>query len=266
MGGAPDPAGGEGGKAEAVDECPDDEEKVAPGACGCGVPESCADLREALLHRYSFETAGTIATDSIGGEDATIVGTAAAGGAVVFDGTSDAFVDLPNGMISALVDDASFEIWLTWAGGGGWQRLFDFGDNDQGEGMQGAGETYLYLTPQEGVGDETMRASFTTTRLAGETSVRAPAALPISTQQHVVVVVDDTNNQLRLYVNGERAAFTTFNGSLAAINDINNWLGRSNYPDDPLGGSIEEFRIYGVALTDAQVAASASFGPNPTFL
>jgi hypothetical protein len=266
MGGVPDAVGGEGGRAEPVDECPDDQEKVEPGACGCGVPESCVDLRDALLHRYSFETAGAVATDSIGGEDATIVGTAAAGGAVVFDGTSDAYVDLPNEMISAL-GDASFEIWATWAGGSGWQRLFDFGDNNQGEDEQGTGETYLYLTPQEGVGDNVMRASFTTNGIDGESSVRASAALPTTTRQHVALVVDDTNNELRLYLNGELSeAFSSFNGSLSQLNDVNNWLGRSNYTDPPLGGSIEEFRIYGVALTDAQVSASASFGPNPSFL
>ena len=264
IGGVPDSAGGEGGS-PAVDECPDDQDKVEPGACGCGVPESCADLKEALLHRYSFETAGTVATDSIGGEDATIIGTTATGGAVAFDGTSAALVDLPNGIISVL-SDASFEVWLTWAGGGSWQRIFDFGTNDQGEDMQGVGTTYLYLTPQEGTGINALRASFSTSGISGETSVRGTAALPTTTQQHIVVVVDDTNDQLRLYLNGERSSFTTFMGSLSTLSDVNNWLGKSNYADDPLSGSIEEFRIYGAALSDAQVAASTAFGPNPSFL
>ena len=53
---------------------------------------------------------------------------------------------------------------------------------------------------------------------------------------------------------------------LSSLDDVNNWLGRSNYKDAHLGGSIEEFRIYGAALSDAQVEASAGFGANPEFL
>jgi hypothetical protein len=258
-------AGGEAGSEAESDECPNDPEKLEPGACGCGVPEICADLQQSLLHRYSFETPGMLAADSISGVDATIVGTSAAGGEVTFDGTTAAFVDLPNGTISAL-GDASFEIWLTWAGGGPWQRIFDFGDNDQAEGSQGVGQSYLYLSPREGTSQNSLRASFTIAGIGAETTVRAAAPLTSATLQHVALVVDDTNDQLRLYLNGELSALTGFHGSLSGLNDVNNWVGRSNYKDAPLSGSVEEFRIYGAALTNAQAAASHGFGPDPDFL
>jgi hypothetical protein len=54
--------------------------------------------------------------------------------------------------------------------------------------------------------------------------------------------------------------------SLSAINDINCWLGRSQYSADAdFGGSIDEFRIYSAALTALQVRTSNLAGPNPSF-
>lgn len=262
--GGDDGEGGGGGEGP-VDNCPDDPGKVEPGACGCGVPEVCAELRDALLHRYSFDGGGTVAVDSVGDANGAIVGATAKDGKVTFDGTTVSYVDLPNGLISSLTD-ASFEVWLTWAGGSNWQRIFDFGNNDKAEGQQGTGKTYLYLTPKEGSGNNALRAAFTRNGINSETSVRASAPLETGKSQHIALVVDDTNNQLRLYLNGELSALTGFQGKLSEISDVNNWLGRSNYMDPPLGGTIAEFRIYGAALTNAQVLASSSFGPDPKFL
>jgi len=39
------------------------------------------------------------------------------GSLVLAGGTTDQFVDLPNGIIKSLTN-ATFEVWLTWAGGG----------------------------------------------------------------------------------------------------------------------------------------------------
>jgi hypothetical protein len=103
-------AAGSGGDGP-IDACPNDPSKLAPGQCGCGVPESCAALKAALVHRYSFNQDGMTAVDSIGGKNGTIVGGSASQGKVSFDGTTATYVDLPNGMISAL-KDASFEVWL----------------------------------------------------------------------------------------------------------------------------------------------------------
>jgi len=57
-----------------------------------------------------------------------------------------------------------------------------------------------------------------------------------------------------------------FSGTLAGINDINNWLGLSQYSPDPeLGGALHEARIYNAALTDEQIAFSFAQGTDPTF-
>ena len=257
--------GGDGGAAE-LDACPDDPEKLAPGQCGCGVAEACADLEAALAHRYDFSQKGTTASDLRGGAHALIVGTSAAQGKVTFDGSTVAYVDLPNGMISAL-QDASFEVWLEWVDGAVWTRIFDFGISDKGEGNQGLyPPTYLYLTPSDGKSGNAMRAAFSSNGINNEVAVRASKPLAIGSLQHLVLVVDDTNDELRLYVNGSLSAMNGFTEHLSSLNDVNNWLGRSNFQDAPLQGSIEEFRVYDVALDSAAVAASHEFGPNPSFL
>lgn len=266
QGGAGAYPGGAGGADEGpIDACPADPNKLEPGQCGCGAPEICVDLKAGLAHRYSFAQQGMVAADSIGDADGTIVGTSASAGKVSFDGVADAYVDLPNGIVSSL-QDASFELWLQWGGGAIWQRILDFGTNDLGEGKQGEGTTYLYLTPSDGSTSRVLRASFTSNGLGSETSTKASAPLAMGTSQHLVLVVDDTRNELRLYLNGSVAALSGFSQSLSSLKDVNNWIGRSNFKDAPLKATIEEVRIYRVALDQAQVKASYDFGPNPGFL
>jgi hypothetical protein len=42
---------------------------------------------------------------------------------------------------------------------------------------------------------------------------------------------------------------------------VNNYLGKSQYPDPYLDGLLDEFRIYNVALSSAEMAATAALGP-----
>ncbi len=64
-----------------------------------------------------------------------------------------------------------------------------------------------------------------------------------------------------------RASAESAGAHLADINDINNWLGRSQYDTDPaFRGSYLEFRIYEAALTAAQIELSFAEGPDPAFL
>lgn len=265
-GGAPGEGGAGEGGATNVDACPDDPDKLAPGQCGCGVAETCAALQAALVHRYDFSGKGATAADARGDADAAIIGASAAQGKVTFDGSTDAYVDLPNGIVSAL-QDASFEVWLEWGGGSSWQRILDFGVSDEGEGNQGRyPPNYLFLTPSDGQSGNALRASFTSNGLNNEVVVRTSKPLAIGSLQHVVLVVDDSSDELRLYLNGALSAMNGFPGHLSSLTDVNNWLGRSNYLDGPLKATIEEFRVYDVALDASLVEASHAFGPNPSFL
>lgn len=263
------------GTPDCDDGCAQDPNKIAPGECGCGLLDedgptsaSCVGPRDALLHRYRFEGTGTSIEDSVGDTDGTLVNATldGSGTLVLAGGSSDQYVDLPNDLVSTLTD-ATIEAWLVWNGGNPWQRVFDFGDNSSAtEGQQGSsGTSYLFLTAATS-GSNVARITF---RQAGMTEVRVEASAPLASGSliHVAVVVDDTANELRLYVDGARAAAGALMEPLSGINDINNWIGRSQFQTDPeLSATLHELRIYGAALTDAQVTLTSTQGADPAFL
>lgn len=289
---------GNGGSGGTADACPDDVAKTEPGACGCGVPDTdtdsdtapdcsdacpnnaalkvagtCGCLPDALgalclAHRYQFDGTGTVATDSIAGAsgNGTVVGATLSGtGTVVLaGGTSDQYIKLPSGLISALGNSATIEAWVTWTGtGGDWQRVFDFGSSSGGQDMQGDGQSYLFLSPR--AGGTVLRAAISA---AGggdqEDLVSAAGALPSATLTHLAVVVDGTAKTLTLYQDGASVgtpATIRATTTLSGLKDLNNWLGRSQYQgDEELAGTFHEVRIYSRSLSAVQVGANYTAG------
>ncbi len=252
------------------DLCPDDPDKLAPGSCGCGESEdfaaTCDALAGGLVHRYRLSGDGTTAVDSASGADGTLVNATLDGSAALTlpGGTSDAYVDLPDGIVSARTD-ATVEVWLDWAGGNSWQRVFDFGTSNGGAGTQGSGTTYLFFTPS--ASDGAMRAAFSLDGFMAEKQVIGSAALMTGLHHVALVFVDQ--GEMRLYVDGalEGSVMLASGDSLSAITDDNNWIGRSQFAsDDELGAVVHEVRIHGVALSADDVAASYALGADPPFL
>ena len=173
-------------------------------------------------------------------------------------GTTKQYVELPSGLISAL-SSATFEAWGQWEGGADYQRIFDFGNFN---GVNG--ETYLFLTPSDGAKE--VRATLSIASFGGETSATRSTALASGSVHHVAVVIDD-QNEMRLYVDGVLEDTVSISDPLSALNDTNNWIGRSQFSGDAdFDGIIHEFRIYGAALSDAEVSASFALGSDPAFL
>lgn len=269
--------GGEGGAPPEPDTCPEDPDKLAPGACGCGLPDDdtatladCRDIEAVLAHRYDFEGTGTAVMDRAGTSHGTIVGDATLSNGVVelSGGSAGPYIDLPNGIVSRLAD-ASFEAWVTWRGGNNWQRLFDLGDSTHAtpENNPANGKSYLYVTPKSGEGFALAGYSVAGNSMGQELRIVTPGPLMQSVLSHVVVVADDAMNKLTLYIDGELAAEETWAGQLSAINDVNVWLGRSQYSGDhELNGVYHDFRIYDAALSPTQVATCFVAGPDPAFL
>ncbi|HEX6274782.1 MAG TPA: LamG domain-containing protein, partial [Polyangiaceae bacterium] len=268
------------------------------GKCGCGMPETdtdmdgvpdcidmcvgyvdadCSALRSGLVHRYSFSGTGTTVTDSKGTAHGTAVNATLSGTGTLSlaggNGSSPPHVNLPNALLSTLTN-ATLETWVTWNQSGttgrDWQRIFDFGTSGT-EGMQTstppADMSYVFLTARAGTSPNALRAAFTTTGTNNEIQVNAASALPTGTRQHVAVVLDAANDEFSIFLNGVRQTSVLFTGSLAGISDVNNWLGRSQYSNDyEFIGVFDEFRIYGIALTTAQVRTSSMGGPDAAFL
>ncbi len=220
--------------------------------------------RAALVHRYSFNDA----SDSIGGATANLFGGAVlSGGALDLTANGPAtpssnpgvsFADLPIGGTIAGLSDASFEAFITYNGGNDWQRTFDFNDNTT--------NNYIFHTPKAGLGGS---PSVFETKLnpgPGVQRIQSGQLPDNGSLQHVVGVIDQTNNEARYYVNGVRVATDTdLNGfTVSGLgNTANNWLGRSIFGGDAgFNGTIDEFRVYNEALSDSAVAANSLAGPD----
>jgi hypothetical protein len=211
------------------------------------------------------------------------------------------YVDLPNGLVSSL-SDATFEGWYTLTGTQAWSRVFDFGSTDPavstgGElngpgtltGTDGAGQDFFFMSPVRGTNLAQQRVGFGNQQMqtlggvvgnAGAgiyTDVDREFTHVLGTQFHMAVVVDADGGgpgiaTQALYINGAPAPDAEgipgpVNSAhqLANLNDVNNWLGRSNWTaDDNFQGSFNEFRIYDHALSAVDISKNFVFGPDTT--
>jgi hypothetical protein len=246
------------------------------------------------LHRYTFND-GTV-NDSIGGANATIVdpmGTFAhfnagrldlsantgAGPANPITSTNGAFVQLPNGLFTSSVTGGaiSLEMWVNVATNRANSRLWSFGSNipNGTSPYWGQFTDWVDLNGQNGGGN---LALTTHEGLQGFNVNEALNAGPLSTGTlHQVVATLDANDTqagtnpsgtMRLYVDKVLAATQaispglTLNGFDDSEND--NFLGRSQWGDPLFDGQIDEFSIYGSALTQNDINTAFTTGPVPT--
>jgi hypothetical protein len=246
---------------------------------------ACSSAEAALRHRYSFTSD---ASDLIGGAHGTVVDAGAPTG--VFAGgrldvsantgqgsnsgiSEDAFVNFPNHLIrnAATGGDPgklTVEIWAQSAENRGWAALFTAGvpGNNTEDSSNGGGE-YIQFIPRSGDGAATLR---TTSRGTGgnERGVDLPAS-PMSTtaNTHFVTVYDQSGGlpgTLTLYVNGALVGSNMLADALnlSTYNDVNIWLGRSQWPDPVFDGYYDELRIYDTALSANEVGANFVRGPD----
>jgi len=159
--------------------------------------------------------------------------------AIALDG-SHSYVQLPANIAQA--GAFTFAAWVYWNGGNQWQRIFDFG-NDTSH--------YLYLSPDSG--STTLR--FTINNGSGEQTVERPGALATGSWQHVAVTLNGAN--ATLFLNGAQVAVSTsFSIAPSAFNPARNYLGKSQFPADPLfNGRLEAVEIADYAMTAAQIAS-----------
>ncbi len=244
------------------------------------------------VHRYSFDNSasgdatGETIVDSAGGQDGIVVGDGSSftGTALRLDGGDmnvAAYVDLPNGLISKLTD-ATVEGWVTIEGVQNWQRVFDFGSTTGGEleepGGGGAGQDAWMLSAARGTNISTQRYSVLNQDPefggdeegpvgVGEQMLDTSIPTQLEEEYHFAAVYDsdgaaDGGAAIKLYRDGELMGTQPVTIALGNMNDVNNWLGRSNWTADAnTQGSYNEIRIYDFALTNNQVLGSFENGP-----
>ncbi|WP_307804704.1 beta-L-arabinofuranosidase domain-containing protein [Streptomyces sp. VRA16 Mangrove soil] len=205
----------------------------------------------AAWHRFD-ETSGSTAADATGhGMTAQLTGGATwstggkVGGAVALDGT-DGHVALAQDVIAGAAA-YSLATWVRLDGAPeAWTRVFDLGTGTTAN---------LFLTPRSDAG--TLRFAVTAGGAGAEQRIDADP-LPIDTWVHVAVTYG--NGTAVLYVDGQEKGR---NDQVTAQPDLFGnhvracYVGKSQYADPYLKGSVDDFRIYGKTLTAAEVAALA---------
>ncbi|HKX60817.1 MAG TPA: lamin tail domain-containing protein, partial [Verrucomicrobiae bacterium] len=237
-------------------------------------------------HRYSFDNGasananGAVVVDSIGGADGVVRGTGATfnGTRLALPGgssTNAAYVDLPNGLLSSQSVDTggsgeiTFEGWVRVTGSRDSSHLFDFGSTAGGEltgpGGGGDGLDYIYLSAQVGTSTANRRVQVRNTDgAAGDppngVTFTAP---PFNQDGHFAVTWRESTGEIRIYQNGVFVISVTTDERMSSINDVNNWLGRSNTATDQNAqAAFDEFRIYDRVLSAGEVLANFQTGPN----
>ncbi|HEY0697472.1 MAG TPA: beta-L-arabinofuranosidase domain-containing protein, partial [Micromonospora sp.] len=202
-----------------------------------------------LVARYAFDDSTGRLVDSTGRwADAALVGGASligrdGGGAVALDGKGGHVV-LPAGLPANLTE-LTVSVWARLESIANSARVFDLGSNTQ---------TYLFLTPRTGLG----RARFAM-KLGGmqtEDFVDADRPLPTGVWTHVAVTVGQ--GVARIYLDGEQVGVNEnlVMSPLLLGATQQNFLGRSQNVKHPwLHGAVDDFRLYGVALSAVDVAA-----------
>jgi Concanavalin A-like lectin/glucanases superfamily len=221
-----------------------------------------------LIHRYSFDGTGATVVDSVGGADGTLIN------GVMLDGSGvltlpgehitppgpDEYANLPNGLISSL-SEVTIIAWTTWVNGAGYQRVFDFGISDTGEGQGNSGKSYVAVMPSTGfangtgLGAEIAAPGFPTLSLGSpEMMNNRPAMVALSLQSGLNVA---------LFLDGKLLIQSPTPLKLSDIKDVNDFVGESQWSKDhAYHGSYTEFRIYNAALSACQLHTLLVRGPD----
>ncbi|GLU52875.1 hypothetical protein Dfri01_23360 [Dyadobacter frigoris] len=196
------------------------------------------------------ETSGSIAADSAGIRNGNLASGASWQAGVLnnglhLDGSSNGYVTLPVGVVKTL-DDFSISSWVKIDANKDWNRVFDFGSGSA---------VNMFLCPKNG-STGTLRYAITTG--SGEQQINCSTVMQTGVWTHLAVTQSGTVGIL--YVNGAEVGrnnnITLKPSSLG--NTTQNWIGKSQWNDPALAGSVDEFRLYGRALTPAEVTRLAT--------
>ena len=214
-----------------------------------------------LVNQYSMEVIdGSVIPDSVDGVDMVLVSDdeAAVGLPSLIADVADADLGVssldfvnpaendPNGQYgqipSGAVDyeDMTISTWVKWSGTDNYQRIFDFG-NDTTE--------YMFLTPNI---DGEIRFAIRTATI-NEQQLNSTEAIATDVWTYIAITL--SGDTARMYVDGELVATNT--GTTIDPMDIapvNNYFGKSQWPDPYFDGQVDEVKIYNYALTTEDIA------------
>ena len=207
------------------------------------------------VHHTFDDASGTTAADASGnGWTATLVN-----GPVWSVGRSHASVDLdgvndhvtfPTSIVNGLTA-CTISFWANLDSTSNWQRFFDFGNNTTSN---------MFLTPRNGANGN-LRFAITTSGGNGEQRIEGTGTFPATGWHHVTVTLSGSTGTLYLDGTqvGQNTSMSLTPTSLGAT--ASNYFGRSQYSDPYLAGRMDDFRVYGRALTALEVASLMAGSP-----
>ncbi len=257
------------------------------------------DAAAALVNRWSFNQAagaaphGSVFNDTISAVPLQVRGNGAALNGVRItlpgttncdqpDATSSAYLNLPNGLVSSKTN-LTVEIWAAPISARFFQLMFDFGRmNIAGDGAGAAGE-WTGTTGANVPASETSDGiallfnrdtNINSQRLGARINGGSPVylddtlATTLGTTYHYVFTFQDTpgGGNVAWYRNGVLARSGNVAFHLSEIEDVNNWLGRSQWNSLAMAhAAYDEVRIHDHALAPTDIAASFAAGRDASF-
>jgi len=256
-----------------------------------------ASAPAALVHRWSFNAAagaapaGTNFADTVSGTNVTVRGNGATlnGSRITLPGNTTsgtaepgiaAYLSLPNGIVSSKTH-LTVEIWAAPIAARFFQPLFDFGRmNIAGDGLGAPGEwtgNSAAVPPtsetSDGIAllinrDNNLNTQRQGSRINGGTPIYLDSGLATTagTAYHYVLTFQDTvsGGTVSWYRNGVLVGSVAVAFHLTEIEDVNNWLGRSQWNIlSNANAAYDEVRIYDHAMNATEVATSFALGQNP---
>jgi hypothetical protein len=152
---------------------------------------------------------------------------------------------LPTGIVSGL-GNFTIATWIKADSLDTAARIFDFGTGT---------DDYMYLTPKAS-GTDKLRFGITTSGSGGEQRINSSIGLNAGTWYHVAVVRSGSLGTL--YVNGAAVGSNFITISPSSLGSTaQNYFGKSQFADPAFMGTIDDFRIFGRALSASEVLALA---------
>jgi len=214
-----------------------------------------------LFHRYSFDD-GVL--DSIGGAHGTLEGGATVSGGALNLGGGGAHASLPGGVIQINTYDAlTLELWLTSSPlNTSFTMAAVLGRTYNASAGEPDWAGYQYIMVQPTRDDDVARVAITRNRFEEESGINRAPEINDGVEHYIAVTVNSTD--LAFYLDGSLVATAPLGeNTLDKLSNDLAYLGRSVYQFDPyFVGSINEFRIWGNALSADQIAAQFDAGPN----
>jgi len=173
--------------------------------------------------------------------------------AVHLNGTTNGYVSFPAGLVRTL-NSFSVSTWVKVDANPQCARVFDYGS--------GTG-AYMFLSPDSG--SNTVRYAITTNSSAGEQRIENRAVLSTGIWHHVAVTLSGSVGVL--YIDGAavgtNSSMTLHPSNLGSTTQ--NYIGKSQWADPNLTGSVDDFRIYSRALSAAEIAGLAALSTNTPY-